>query len=177
LVTHVLGCGSTAQHWDGLGTSIGVNDCEKYHPVNHLIVVNSPTRFKDEPDRFNTIINSKPDQFYSNAPGWEKWFPNWKKINLISFSYSHRRIKDRLWCSKTSPFVAICMAVNMGAKDIVLWGVDMLTHKYYSPGSKFFNPEYKNYLKLFEKLKAEGVNVWRGADGTCFDNDLLKYDR
>jgi hypothetical protein len=145
------------------------------HKLNALVVINSPSRFKDEPERMNIIVNSKPDTFYCNNPSWEKYFPDWKLLSLVSFSYSHRRIKGRLWSSKTSPFVAICLAVTLGATDVVLWGVDMVTHKYFNPQTKAFDHEYNNYLKLFEKLKAEGITVWRGSDGSCFDNDLELY--
>lgn len=173
---NIIGLGDSAKHWNGEGYSIGVNDAMKWgHKLNGLILINSVSRFKDEPERLNTIINSNPDTFYCNNSSWEKYFPNWKQLNLVSFSYSHRLIKGKLWCSKTSPFVAICLAVQLGATDVILWGVDMVTHKYYRPGEKDFDGEYKNYLRLFEKYKEVGVNIWRGADGSCFDKDLEIY--
>lgn len=173
MTCQIIALGDSAKHWNGQGFSIGVNDSFKFgHNINWLVVINSPTRFKDEPDRRKIITESKPDKFFSNTPAWEKHFPDWQKLNLINFSYSHRQVKGRLWSSKTSPFVAICLAVQSGYTELVLWGIDMLTHKYYNPGTKAFNSEYKNYLKLFEKLNQEGVKIYRGADGGCFDNDL-----
>lgn len=174
MTTHIIACGDSAKHWNGKGYSIGVNDAAKWgHHINRLIVVNSPTRFKDEPERMRMIMSSTPDEFYCNNASWEHAFPKWKRLDLVSFSFSGRILKHKLVCSKTSPFIAISMAYNLGATDIVIWGVDMMTHKYFNPKTKQFMSEYNNYLRLFEKMN---INVWRGADGTCFDNDLKLWN-
>ncbi len=173
MTVHVLGLGHTAKNFipDG-NLTIGVNDIFSITPVDYLIVINHPSRFKDEPERLNTIINSKPKVFYCNNNSWEKYFPEWKQLQLTEFSYNRRT--NRLWCSKTSPFVAISLANQMGALDIVLWGVDFENHKFFKKGTTYLNNEYSNYLKLFERINA---NVWLGSKGTCFDEDLLQWKR
>lgn len=171
MIAHVIGCGQTAKNFTPDGNlTIGVNDIFSITPVDYLIVINHPSKFKDEPERLNAIINSKPKVFYSNNNSWEKYFPEWKQLNMVSFSYSGRN--SRIWCSKTSPFVGISLANHLGATDIVIWGVDFQNHKFFKIGTTYFNHEYSAYLKLFERVNAK---VWLGSKGTCFDNDLLQW--
>jgi hypothetical protein len=176
MICTIVGCGETAKDWHNTkhDLSIGVNDCFKFgHNVDHLVVVNHPQKFKN--GRLETISTSKPSKFLTHAPfAWKKWFPKLEEIKTTPF-YFKRLLKGKILESKTSPFVAISLAFNMGADDIILFGVDFINHQHYRLGGKYFSVEYDNYIRLFEMLQAQGVRIWRGTDGSCFDNDLNKW--
>jgi len=168
----VIGCGSSAKDWfkTQCDYSIGVNDVEKFgHKVNELVVINHPSKFRREPDRMNTIIQSKPDKFICHSTAWKQWFP---KAELRSLTDFYNRVSKRLvYCSKTSPFVACSLAYNMGATELVLWGVDMINHKVYSPGNSYYDVEVRNYLRFFELIKGQ-TKTFVGSEGSVFSKYL-----
>lgn len=163
---HIVACGETAKHWDGSGPSIGVNDASMWgHPLDYLLVINHPSKFSNEPDRFSKIINTKPRiQFYCHTTAWKQYFQAMK--HLATRQYTNLIRKGTNYHSKTSPFAAISLAWNLGATDIVLWGVDFANHKFFSPGKKEFNREIRMYQLFTDKLRKQGCNVFCGAEGS-----------
>ncbi len=156
----ILACGESGSEWDGLGPSLGVNDCWKFgKPTDWLLCVQTMQQMRREPpERLKTILDSKPLIFYTHKREWEGKF---SQVNLIELHrWKGKLIKGKIQFSRTSPFIAIIMAYNIGFDTINLYGVDHNTHKYYSPGqSKDFIDEMKNYKELFKQLKAEGVTI------------------
>ena len=162
---NIIGCGETAQLWDGQGYSIGVNDCWKYHKTNGLVVVNSPAKF--ERDRLDIIVRSEPDTFYSHLKGWKLHFPAMKEIKMNHWNGHSKSIRNgRIFHSRTSPLIAMSIAFNMGAKELVLWGVDFRTHKIYKEGTKNTINEIKQYETFCQALEEHGCKVYAGAEGT-----------
>lgn len=159
MTAHIIGCGQTATNWDGSGYSIGVNDCWKYGIItDRLIVVNG---FRKHPDRLKVILNSTPkDGLYSMIWGFVH-HPNYKHIGSMQ-RWKEKNFKSGiLYYSSSSPFIALSMAHNMGFKDIVLHGCDMVDH----PTLK--NNTLKRELRQFETfskaLLKEGTNVYLGT--------------
>jgi hypothetical protein len=68
------------------------------------------------------------------------------------------------------------LAIKQKATNIILWGCDMISHSSYRIGTKDGDNEIKKYLKFFECAKKIGVKIWRGANGSCFDQHLPLYD-
>jgi len=169
----IVACGSSAKHWNGSGYSIGVNDSFKWgHKINDLIVVNHPGKFSNEPDRFKTIVESKPDRFISHTWMWKAHFPDMIKIHPSKY---HVRIRQgNYYSSVTSPFVAISHAFNIGAKEIVLWGVDFIDHRYYKKGTKEQSREVDNYRRFIQALERHGVKCYLGADGSALNLPIWK---
>jgi len=60
----------------------------------------------------------------------------------------------------------------MGAKRLILWGVDMMTHHAYYKGSKRGDSEIALYKRFFVECKRIGVEVYLGAEGTAYDKVL-----
>jgi len=152
---NIIGCGPSAELWDGKGESLGVNDCEKTgKKVQKLLVVDFPIRFN--PDRF-AIIQKSDAEFYSQLTAWMKYKD---KFNPIHFNRWRGRLEPgKVACSLTSPFVAISLAWSWGYQEIILWGVDMNNSRPYH------DEEVSNIKSLCACLWKDGVKVWLGAKG------------
>jgi hypothetical protein len=60
----------------------------------------------------------------------------------------------------------------MGAKEIIMYGCDMLTHRVWRKGTKSGDREINQYLKFFRDCERIGVKVYLGANNTAFDSVL-----
>lgn len=154
---NIIGCGPSAEQWDGKGDSLGVNDCEKTgKKVQALVVVDYPLKFEIE--RFNVIRRSEAI-FYSQLTAWMKYKD---KFNLIDIRRWKGHLEyGRVNNSLTSPFVAISLAWTWGYQEIILWGVDM------NNGKPYHDEEVINLKDLCSKLRADGVFVWLGVSGSA----------
>jgi len=54
----------------------------------------------------------------------------------------------------------------LGASEIVLWGVDFISHSVFRPGSQYLKTELFAYKKLIEGIESYGVKVYLGAEGS-----------
>jgi hypothetical protein len=168
----IVATGETAKDWIPRGHSIGVNDSWKWgKPTDSLLVCNRPQNFKE--DRLKVITESKPANFYSHKSNWAYKFPDWRKINLVSW-YGVLR-KGQHYSSNTSPFIALSLAYNLGATEIIMWGVDFKNHWLFNEGSPEAEREVKQYLQLITELEAVGVRVYIGKKGTAFDDLIQVY--
>lgn len=179
-VIDIVACGDSAQDWEQHDYSIGVNDSWKWgKPTDALVVCNRPTEFRGE--RLQTIISSKPKVFYSHKSNWSYVFPEWKKLSLIPWYGTFHDYPDKseykCYTSNTSPIIAVSLAYRLGAKDIVLWGVDFTTHKMYHKENPATQDEVNVYLQIFQALKEKNVNVWLGKEGGVFDNLIPLYEK
>jgi hypothetical protein len=170
MLVSVIGCGQSAIEWyrTPCNLSIGCNDMLKFgHQPDQLVLVNFEHKFS--PDRLKTILKTKA-KVWTHTSTWKKAFPNAEVIRLTPFN-GHVR-QGLIYSLRTSPVVAISLAVKQGATDIVLFGVDFLNHKSIRTGTRAGDHEVKCYLKLFQRLNEKGINVHVGAAGSCFDNQL-----
>lgn len=176
MICSIVACGSSAQDWHKVpcDLSIGVNDMMKFGAQpNQLVLINFQRKFDKQ--RLDTILKTRPDKVWTHTSTWQKHFSNAVVIRLSTFN---GYVRDGLiYSSKTSPMVAVSLAVRQGAKEIILWGIDMLTHRVYKKGTKEGDYEIKNYLKFFEEIRKRGIKVWRGADGSAFDLQLPLYEK
>jgi hypothetical protein len=171
MIVSVIGCGSSAQHWHKVPVdlSIMVNDAYKFgHQPDQLVVINFERKFT--PQRLAIIKATKPKRMFTHTATWKKHFPEAEVIRLSPFNGYIR--KGMIYKSKTSPIVAMSLAVNQHATDIILFGVDFLNHKSYSNNTKHGQFEISNYLKFFDQLNKMNIKVWRGSAGSAFDNNL-----
>ena len=171
MTIHILACGESAKHYKGQSPCIGVNDCAKWgFEPEYLLLLNLPFQFTKE--RFEFIKDSKPSKVYTNSPAqWEKVFTDRPVLGFESRSWSHSNrlqkiSQNYLYHSKTSPFSAISLAYQFGAEEIVLWGVDFVNHRVYSPGKDMFANEISSYKSFCMSLKEAGVNIYLGSEGS-----------
>jgi len=186
----IVGCGQTAKDWIPRGHSIGVNDAWKWgKPTDSLVVCNRPSQFGK--DRYQTIVNSTPQYFYTQGDAWPMHVKAPKisrKSRLISTNPIHPETRFIHWSgtlypetvffSNTSPFIAISLAFFLGAKEIIMWGCDFVDHKIYNSGEpSTVRQEVEVYMDLIREMKIQGCQVYLGAKGTAFDNLIPLYDK
>jgi len=155
----VVACGSTANNWQEHKSKfdlvIGVNDMMKFGtPPNQLVVIDSPKRFT--PERMD-IIKSTNAKFITRDDQWNKIMPKYEKVNLQQFT-KHLK-KGHVYSSKTSSFVALSLAFNQHATDVVLFGVDLNDHATFNPKNRIRDYELRQYQKFCMMLKDQGTNV------------------
>lgn len=166
----IVACGQSAKDWHKTpcDLSIGVNDCLKFgHQVDWLVVVNAINKFTPKPkngwtDRLFTITRSRPKRMFCHNGAWKQFFPSAELLQLNPFRGTVK--KGKITHSKTSPFVAINLAYDAGATNIVLWGVDFLDHP--NVKDKLLKDELLKYQQLFEALEGKGVKCWIGSPDT-----------
>lgn len=164
----VVACGPTAEGWHNTpcDLSIGCNDAAKWgQKLDSLVVCNRPQQFSKE--RYEIIKNTKCENFYSHKSAWVKEFPAWKKINLTPWYGTYH--KGQIYSSNSSPIIAITLAAKLGAKEIIMWGVDMVSHHIFSTSNPQTKKEVEVYLQIYDALKANGIRLWLGSYGTALD--------
>lgn len=159
MVASVIGCGQTATNWDGSGYSIGVNDVWRFGLItDRLIVVNSLTKW---PDRRSIVLRSTPkDGLYSQISSFSH-HPNYKHIGPMQ-RWRSKLLPGTLYHSSTSPFIGVSMAHNMGFKEIVLYGVDFISHPNVKDNSLVNEMRY--YETFSKALLKEGTKVYLGSE-------------
>lgn len=173
MIATVLGCGQSAEGWIPRGTVIGSNDCEKFgKPVDILILANHPRKFGD---RLKTIKKTQAKVMVTSRQQWQNIFPNCEKITRIT-SFNKMLVKGYVYTSTTTPIMCLSLAIRMGATKIVMYGVDMISHKTYRTGTKQGDREIATYLRFFEACNKKGIEIYRGADGSIFDKVLPLYE-
>lgn len=154
---NVLALGeSVATYRPDGNTTVGVNDIFKFFPVDHLVVIDRPTRF--HPDRVNTIVNSKPTRFYSHLPEWST-LPNFKHIDLSAgVDFRALDVPGIITHSNNSAFVAAVLAYKLGGKEIVIYGADFKTHPNFHPNT--IRTALQHFSTLYKELKRRGVRLY-----------------
>ena len=179
----IICCGDSARNWEPRGTTLGVNDSWKFgKPTDILLCCNRPVDFTK--DRLRTITTSTPKTFYSHKGNWAYAFPDWKKIHLHNWSgsryfvpYMNKPIEHKMtYSSNTSSFIALSLAYNLGAKEIIMYGIDFMNHKVYHEGAHYRDKEVQIHLDLIKCMKEHGTEVYLGALGTAFDQTIPLYD-
>jgi hypothetical protein len=174
MTVSIVGLGSSAKDWHKIpcDLSIGVNDALKWgKDPDQLVLINFERKFTVERLK---LIKATKGKVWTHTSTWKKHFPKAEVIRLTPFVYGIH--PGLIYCSKTSPLVAMSLAYKQGANDLILWGVEFTNHKSYLKGTKQGDYEIAIYKKFIEQLKKKGVNVWLGAKGTAFDNYLPVYE-
>lgn len=154
----VLGLGESLQEFKpSSNIIIGVNDINKHHCVDYLVIVDKPEKFTE--DRLDTILCSHPQKFYTHLDEWEKLVGNYQKINLALGRGNISNIESQDVCySNNSTYVAVVIAYKKGATQINIFGADFNNHPNFREGSGL-NSTLKDFKQLFDYLKSKGVEV------------------
>ena len=154
---HILGLGETINHFTPDGnTTIGVNDIHSRFATDYVVCVDVPAVFDKK--RLDTICQTKCKGFYTQINEWTKFVQN---VNIIEFNSGrgllHHLDNDKFCYSNNSPYVACILAYKMGAKEIVLWGVDLIDHPHIHGNSR--DKALRDYKSLYLELKKRGVTL------------------
>lgn len=174
MTASIVACGQSAKGWHKVphDFSVGVNDSAMFgKDPDHLVIVNFERKFHEERLK---VIKGTNSTVWTHTHTWKKHFPDARVIKLSPFSGYFR--KGMYYCLRTSPIVAMSVAVNLGADKLILWGVDFKNHRSFVQGEKRGDHETREYLRFFEALKKIGVEVYLGAPGTAFDKHLPIYE-
>jgi len=159
---NVLGLGETLNHFKEDGNiTIGVNDIHSRFKTDYVVCVDHPSVFDSK--RFRSIASTICKGFYSQVNDWRDVIKN---FNFIEFN-TGRGILDNLdndkFCySNNSPYVACILAYKLGAKEIVLWGVDLNDHPHINGNSR--DKALNDYKELYKELKKRGVTLSVGHE-------------
>lgn len=175
MTVSIIGCGNSAKEWFKIpcDLSIGVNDCFKFgHRTEYLMCLNAPWKFQSRKengynDRLVVIKNSNPNKFITCIDEWRKYFPAAESINPRLFG--KWATKGNLYHTKSSPFCAMSYAFNLGAKDIILWGVDFLNHGTLKPRHRETEFEMEEYARFADMIEKQGTKVWIGNSETALN--------
>ena len=110
--------------------TIGVNDIFRYHPVDYLLLMDGISTFTD--DRQKIIKESKPAKVFTTLMGWLKYFDNPILIKIFDnpghIDEFDEYMSTPYMKSVDSTFTAVHLAYKMGAKKIIMYGVDFYGH-------------------------------------------------
>lgn len=174
MIFTVVASGDSAKNWIPRGTCIGSNDCEKWgKPVDFLVLANAPRKFK--PERLNIIKKSKAKILVTSVNQWKPYFPQCERIQRVT-TFNRMIMKGFVQTSVTSPIMCLSIAISKGADEVIMWGIDMLTHHAYKKGTKSGDREIALYRRYFREMQRIGVKLWRGADGSVFDDQIPLYE-
>ena len=160
----VCGCGQSLnqlQHPEELIT-IGVNDVGRKFQPDYLVVVNPPRQFAG--DRFRYVEGSQAKFIFTQL---DLGLAN---DNIVKFSLGTQGGTDFsnpnvLHFTQNSPYVALCLAIHMGARRIGLLGVDFTNDHFFGPtGAHSLTSQLmvidQQYRRLNDAARARGVEIY-----------------
>ncbi len=141
--------------------TIGVNDVGRKFQPNYLVVVNPRDQFTD--DRFTYVTNSEAEYLFTQLD------LGLARENVVTFNLGTNGGTDLsdpsiLHYTQNSPYVALCLAVHMGASRIGLIGVDFTDNHFFAPTGTHpllahFPVIDQQYADLHAAIRARGVEV------------------
>lgn len=160
----VCGCGESLNELEQPEKfiTIGVNDVgRRFHP-NYLVVVNPRSQFSG--DRFRYVESSEAQYLFTQLNlGLAR--ENIVKFNLGTYGGTDLSNPNVLHYTQNSPYVAMCLAVHMGAARIGLIGVDFTDHHFFArTGTHALTNQLaiidEQYKRLYEAIRARGIEVF-----------------
>ncbi|RPI21087.1 MAG: hypothetical protein EHM61_25610 [Acidobacteria bacterium] len=159
----ICGCGPSLHefHHSEDAITIGVNDVGRLFDPTYLVVVDPRQRF--EGDRF-TYIESSRAQVVFTARNLQLRHPRVVRFKLGTRGGTDFSNPNVLPCGQDSTYVAVCLAVHMGAARIGLIGVDLTDHRVLGPTgphplSRRLVTIDRDYSRLAEALSQRGIEL------------------
>jgi mannosyltransferase OCH1-like enzyme len=171
----VCGCGESLNDFTEPERfiTIGVNDVGRKFQPNYLVVVNPKNQFSG--DRFRYVENSRAKYIFTQMDLGLK-HPNVVKFQLGKPGGTDFSNPNVLNYTNNSPYIALCLAIQMGAKRIGLIGVDFTDHHFFAktgrhplaPRFEKINEQYNLLAKAANALGIEIFNLSRDSRLTAF---------
>ena len=161
----ICGCGVSLNMYDGFDQSItiGVNDAGKKVFCKYLVVVNEPKNFKW--NRWESVKNNTSEFVFTHLPNLPLDNSN-QKIVIGLGSYEGLNLDNYGFIDYTtnSPYMAIIIAYQMGAKKIAIIGVDFTQNHFFAEtGTHVINREIEKvkeqYSNLGKALIDKGIKI------------------
>ena len=161
----VCGCGASlnALQRPERFTTIGVNDVGRLFQPDYLVVVDPPARFNG--DRFDFVRTSRARYLFTQLADLDVPHPNVVRFVLGAKDGTDLSNPDVLHYSVVTPYVALCLAIHMGAAHVGLIGVDFTDGHFFGPtGTNEWAPHVVSIDQQFGRLSraalARGVRVF-----------------
>ncbi len=143
--------------------TIGVNDVGRRFTPDYLVVVNPRSQFSEE--RFKHIAQSRARAIFTQLPDLSAAHPRVIGFRMGKYGGVDFSDPEVLHYTQNSPYVAMCLAIHMGARRIGLIGVDFTDHHFFArtgrhPLSSRIEQIDKEYGKLASKCRELGIEVF-----------------
>jgi spore maturation protein CgeB len=160
----VCGCGESLNELTEPARfiTIGVNDVGRRFDPDYLVVVNPRNQFSG--DRFSYVERSKASHLFTQLD------LGLSRENVVRFDLGVHAGTDLsdpnvLHYTQNSPYVALCLAVHMGAQRIGLIGVDFTDHHFFAPTGRHALQSQlalidQQYKSLYDAIRERGVEVF-----------------
>jgi SAM-dependent methyltransferase len=159
----VCGCGPSLTELPEPGRliSIGVNDVGRLFDPTYLVVVNGRNQFAA--DRFRWVESSRARALFSQLD-LRIAHPHQVGIRLGRRGGTDFSDPQVLHYTSNSPYVAVCLAAQMGARRIGLIGVDFVDHHFFAatgthPLARQLPQIDREYGALAEALGRAGIEL------------------
>ena len=128
----VCGCGQSLNSLDTPGRfiTIGVNDVGRRFTPDYLVVVNPRSQFT--PERFAQVAQTQASAVFTQLPDLGFEHPAIVRFKLGRLGGTDFNDADTLHYTRNSPYVAVGLALQMGARRIGLIGVDFTDHHFFA---------------------------------------------
>ncbi len=159
----VCGCGASLAELEQPErfVTIGVNDVGRCFDPTYLVVLNPRSQFKG--DRFRYVRTSRADALFTQLD------LGVKHQRIVRFKLGERAgcdlsRRDHLPYTQNSPYVALCLALVMGAQRIGLIGVDFTDDHFFArsgrhPLSRRLRQIDHEYQRLADATAGRGVEI------------------
>ena len=160
----VCGCGVSLNDLppDYAGVTIGVNDIGRRFDPTYLVVLNPRSQFSGE--RFRYVETSRAQALFSQLDLGIR-HPRFVRLRLGQRGGAELGPGDALPYTRNSPYVALCLALYMGARRIGLIGVDFTKDHFFGatgthPLSRELGQIDEEYRRLYQACRDKGVEVF-----------------
>jgi hypothetical protein len=159
----VCGCGESLNDFTNPErfVTIGVNDVGRRFDPTYLVVVNPRSQFAA--DRYRYVEQSRAKYLFTQL---DLRLPRDRIVRFRLGRYGGTTFTDPrvLHYTRNSPYVALCLAVHMGARRIGLVGVDFTEGHFFGgngahPLAVHFDGIDTEYRRLADALKTMGVEI------------------
>lgn len=168
----ILGLGETLKFFKDFDKpKIGVNDIWAKVQTEMVVCIDRPEKFTAT--RLDVIKNCTPKIFFSYLNNWKESKKNsyYWKAPIKGIEKGEVFKEGVIYHSVHSPFVACNIAYLLGAKNIVMYGVDFLSHSKLK-GLNAISKIVSDFNWLNENLKKRGVNLYIGHSASRLSESL-----
>jgi len=165
----VLGLGESLKFYKPDGdVSIGVNDIWTRHQPDYVLCADVPSAFSAKKASETRMANCKG--FYSQCLEWSD-IPNFRLLEFAGSRGSLQELDSEKFCySNNSTYIACVLAYKLGAKKIVMHGVDFVDHPVFNGTSR--DKAVSDFKQLNDALRARGVELYVGNKYSFLSNFL-----
>jgi hypothetical protein len=173
----VLGLGETLKFFKDFDSpKIGVNDIWSRIKTEIVVCIDRPEKFT--PSRLSVIKSCSPKIFFSYLNDWRdsKKESYYWKASIKGVQKGEIFKEGVIYHSVHSPFVACNIAYLLGAKNIVMYGVDFMSHSKLK-GANAISKIVSDFTWLNENFKQRGVNLYIGHSASRLSETLPVWPR